>query len=241
MIRQFYLRQLTVPLVVLSGLFYLFDACDWDLLCSDMFYIPEQGGWIYKHSWWANELLHDGGRNLIVVIAATCLLLFALSFSRQDEWRRFRRTSGYLLLCIALGTGLTAIGKKVTHRHCPKEYQRYGGSFAYRPILAMADQDSTASPSRSQGRCFPAGHASGAFSLIGLYFVSGHHKRARALTGLAFSLILGALFTFGQLVRGAHFISHSIATLMVCWTIAVLFAPLVLEHHESEAQQSEVV
>lgn len=228
---RFYFRHLAIPLPLLFGLFYLFDGRGWDLLCSDVFFDSAQGLWPYKHSWWANELLHDGGRHLIVVIAATGLLLFALSFSHHSHWRQARRVSGYLLLCIALGTGLTAIGKKITHRHCPKHYQRYGGTIPYQPILALNNKRQ-ATTKGGPGRCFPAGHASGAFSLIGLYFIGQRHSRSFAMAGLSFSMILGLLFTFGQLVRGAHFISHSIATLILCWTIAVLFAPLVINPAE---------
>ena len=232
MIRRFYVHHLAIPLLLLFGLFYLFDGLGWDLWFSDLYYSPTQGDWIYKHSWWANELLHSGGRNLVVVIAATGLLLFALSFSKHSHWRNVRRASGYLLLCIALGTGLTAVGKKITHRHCPKQYQRYGGTVPYRPILSSTERDTHPSGTQKSGRCFPAGHASGAFSLIGLYFIGLRHSRPLAVAGLSLSLILGGLFTFGQLVRGAHFISHSIATLMVCWIVAVLFAPLAFKLSE---------
>jgi len=229
--RHFYLRHLAIPLTLLFALFYLFDGLGWDLLCSDAYFDASLGLWPYKHSWWANELLHDGGRNLILVIAATSLLLFALSFSRHSHWRQARRTTGYLLLCIALGTGLTAVGKKVSHRHCPKQYQRYGGTIPYQPILAP-NNTHQATTHGDRGRCFPAGHASGAFSLIGLYFIGQRRSRTFALAGLSFSMILGLLFTFGQLVRGAHFISHSIATIILCWTIAVLLAPLVMNPDE---------
>lgn len=47
------------------------------------------------------------------------------------------------------------------------------------------------------------------------------------------------LFGFAQQMRGAHFLSHDVATLAVCWTVAVLLE--VLRCHRLRSRLEEVV
>ncbi len=51
------------------------------------------------------------------------------------------------------------VGKKETHVHCPYQYQEFGGTIPYVTLL-----ETNKTP--HNGRCFPAGHASGGFSLL---------------------------------------------------------------------------
>ena len=211
-----YLRHLVLPLLLLSVLFLLFDPLGLDLWCSDRFYFGPQLGWKYKHSWWAEQVIHKGGRYLILSVAAASLLIIAESFSPASMLKRYRRPALYLALCIGLSTGSVAIGKATINRHCPWDCSRYGGSVNYTSIFVAPDVGSP------RGHGFPAGHASGAFSLVAVYFVFYGHRPVWARRGLTLGLILGAIFTFGQLVRGAHFISHSIVTLALCWVISMV-------------------
>ncbi len=47
------------------------------------------------------------------------------------------------------------------------------------------------------------------------------------------------LFGFAQQMRGAHFLSHDVATLAVCWTVAVLLE--VQRCHRLRSRLEEVV
>lgn len=217
-------KHIIFPLILLVGLFLIFDHYGLDLWCSDQFYFGQGKGWYYKHSWWAEQLIHRGGRYLIISIAVTCLLIIAESFSLGSQTRRYRRAALYLLLCIALGTGTVALGKETINRHCPWDYSRYGGNVQYTNLLTPPAIGS------SQGHGFPAGHASGAFSLLGFYFIFYQRQNNIARIALVVSLTLGALFTFGQLVRGAHFVSHSIVSLGLCWFINLFLFCAVFKH-----------
>lgn len=229
-----WLRHIVLPLLLLTGLFILFDHLGWDLWCSDLFYFPQQGGWKYKHSWWAEQVLHKGGRNLIVSIAAVCLLVIAESFSSGSTLIRYRRAALYLILSIGLSTGTVAIGKSTINRHCPWDYERYDGLVVYTSIFSP--QINSAVP---QGHGFPAGHASGGFSLVALYFVFYGHRPFWAKVGLSIGLITGVIFTFAQLVRGAHFVSHSIFTLALCWLISVFLYNIVFKRNIFPASASK--
>ena len=72
---------------------------------------------------------------------------------------------GLALLALALGPSLTAIGKEYSNVFCPSEIRRYGGDVRYVKLCEPFPADDR--PAR-RGHCFPAGHCSGGFALLGL-------------------------------------------------------------------------
>jgi membrane-associated PAP2 superfamily phosphatase len=128
---------------------------------------------------------------------------------------KWRGATLYLALCVGIGTGLVAVGKSVTDRHCPREMDVFGGLIPYTRLFEGTP------PGYAPGRCFPAGHASGAFSLVGLYFVARARRRPRAGWWLAPAVLLGAAFAVAQQARGAHFVSHNLWAAAICWYAAL--------------------
>jgi membrane-associated PAP2 superfamily phosphatase len=211
---RFWLYHGLLPLALFILLVLVFEVSGLDLGFSDFFYDFDAGRWLFKNSWWTEQLIHRGGRKLILFIALASLAAWALSF-RLEKLRRWRRAALYLTLAIGVGTGLVAFGKAAINRHCPWDYDRYGGPVPYSGLFEPAP------PGCTRGNCFPAGHASGGFSLMSSYFIFYGRSRGRAIAGLLAGLALGSLFGFGQVARGAHFVSHNLWTAAVCWFSAL--------------------
>lgn len=218
-------KHIILPLILVIGLFLIFDYYKLDLWCSDQFYFGPHKKWYYKHSWWAEQLIHRGGRYLIVSIVAACLLLIAESWSTTSQLKHYRHVALYIILCIACSTGTVALGKATINRHCPWDYSRYGGEVPYHGLLASP------SPSYPKGAGFPAGHASGGFSLVAFYFIFYGRRPKVARYALIASLALGSIFTFGQLVRGAHVISHSVITAALCWFFSLFLYSIIFKYN----------
>lgn len=86
--------------------------------------------------------------------------------------------------------------------------------------------------SAAQGHCWPAGHASGGFALLAFRLLAGDPQRRRLVTGLA----LGAGWWMGgyQMLKGAHFISHTLVTLSLSVAIAAIAERFfALDHGEA--------
>jgi membrane-associated PAP2 superfamily phosphatase len=75
-------------------------------------------------------------------------------------------------------------------------------------------------PGWSRGACFPAGHALSAFAFIGGYFAWCGVDRRIARRWLLAVLAAGGWIGLTQQLRGAHFLSHTLWTLWICWTLA---------------------
>lgn len=208
--KRFWLNHALVPFLLFLLLALLFELSGLDLAVSDLFYDFQTGQWPARDSWWAEHLIHRGGRKVILFIALGSLTIWGLSFL-QEKLRPWRRAALYLALAIGLGTGLVALGKATINRHCPWDYDRYGGPVPYAGLFEPG------LPGCKKGNCFPAGHASGGFSLMSGYFIFYGRDRRAARGALALGLALGTLFGFAQVARGAHFVSHNIWTAAVCW------------------------
>lgn len=212
--RRFWFFHALLPALVLGGAIVLFETSDWDLFLSDPFYDVTRGGWYLKQNWWMEQIIHRAGRDLVAVIGIGSLLAWIISFFRI-RLQPWRRACLYLALCIGMGTGLVAIGKSTINRHTPWSYDRYGGPVPYVRLFNHPV------PGFPPGHDFPAGHAAGGFALMGSYFIFYRSKRRLAWAGLATGALVGSVFAIGQQLRGAHFASHNLWTILICWFVAL--------------------
>lgn len=221
----FWRYHLVYPLLLLSVLLALVQWFAWDSRSADYLYALEGHSWSLRNHWLLSQVLHEGGKQLSLLLAV--LVFFALlgSFG-VSALRPWRRIFVYLL-CTAIGASvLVNLAKHSLAVSCPWEFSRYGGSLDY---LSLPEQLWI----RNGAGCFPAGHASAGYAWIGIYFVGLHLHASWRWWGLALPLWCGIIFGVAQQLRGAHFFSHDIATLIFCWMIAVLFYWLLLAPQKS--------
>lgn len=65
----------------------------------------------------------------------------------------------FIVLCLLLVPAIISAGKQETYAHCPHQYQEFGGPIPYVTLMEV-------NKTPHDGRCFPAGHASGGFALM---------------------------------------------------------------------------
>jgi membrane-associated PAP2 superfamily phosphatase len=214
--RNTFLRHhLWLPLLIFSGCILLLEFSPLDLWLADGLYRWQGGAWRWRDAWLTAEVIHNDGRTLIGIAAVLLLGLTALA-QALSRFSHFRKGLWYLV-CATLGSGLLInVLKELTHVDCPWDLARYGGVKEYVPLLASLP------PGFDPGACFPAGHASAAYAWCGLYYWCLRYAprwRWHALGGVA---LLGVIFGVGQQLRGAHFLSHDLWTLALCWLFATL-------------------
>jgi membrane-associated PAP2 superfamily phosphatase len=166
--------------------------------------------------WWAHRLVHDGGRWCVRAIAAAALAGWALSFA----WRRarpWRRTAGFVFMALLLSTGIVGLLKIATNVDCPWDLSEFGGDRPYVTLFGDRPDD------LPRAECFPGAHASSGFALVCFYFAWRDRARRRARWALAGAIAVGVLFSFAQEARGAHFLSHDLASAALVWTIQLGF------------------
>jgi membrane-associated PAP2 superfamily phosphatase len=75
-------------------------------------------------------------------------------------------------------------------------------------------------PDGGAGHCFPAGHASSGFAFVGGFFAFRKTDPGIARKWLLAALLAGLVLGIAQQLRGAHFMSHTLWTGFICWTLA---------------------
>jgi len=179
------------------------------------FFDTETGRWLGKGTVWADVVLHRDGRYLMRLVGVAALAAFAASWwvARLRPWRR---ALGYFAACMALVPLLVGGLKEATNVDCPWDLAGFGGD---RPFVHLFADRPDGLP---RAACFPGAHSSSAFALFALYFVGlGLGRRRLAWGGFALALGLGALFSFAQQARGAHFLSHDLWSAFIAWTICL--------------------
>ncbi|WP_016603436.1 phosphatase PAP2 family protein, partial [Yersinia pestis] len=68
----------------------------------------------------------------------------------------------------------------------------------------------TAPPGAGPGHCFPGGHASSGFAVMALFFLFYPERPRLAMLCWFAGIGLGMLMGFGQIMRGAHFLTHNL-------------------------------
>lgn len=99
---------------------------------------------------------------------------------------------------------------------CPWNLNQFGGD---RPFIGLFEHRPQ---EMGSGKCFPAGHASAGYAWVGLYFFFKMIIPKYRWLGLLCGIMVGLTFGISQQLRGAHFISHDIVTILICWLIATL-------------------
>jgi membrane-associated PAP2 superfamily phosphatase len=162
--------------------------------------------------WWAHRVLHDDGRWVVRAIAAAACVLWIGGY-RVAAWRGLRQRAGYVALAMITAVVLVGVLKAITHVDCPWSLAGFGGHEPYVPLFASRPAYLPAA------RCFPGAHSASGFSLLCFYFAWRDSSPALARGGLAAGLTLGSVFAIGQEARGAHFVSHDLASAAVVWFV----------------------
>ncbi len=215
--RGWWLRLWAIPTTLLVAVAIAMEYSPLDVALLAPFHDPALKGFPLRSHWFFASVLHTAGKWL-VLLTAIGVFLAGLASWRFANLRVWRWPGIYLGLCVAATSGIVGFLKAVTNRFPPWSLDLFGGEVPLTPLFA-----GTPAPFHD-GRGFPAGHASGAFAWVALWFVGRSWYAPRLRWWLFPGLAGGLLFAWTQHVRGAHFASHNLWTLAIAWTVAVGFA-----------------
>ena len=204
-------RDLLLALAGL-GLLMLWDSSGLDLVLLRQ--VGDADGFAWRTHWLTAGLLHQGGRWLSV---ALFVLTVAITLRPFGPWRcvppRERLWGlGITIVCLVL----IPLLKRHSLTSCPWELQEFGGVAHYVSHWRFGVGDG------GPGHCFPSGHASGAFSFLALAVMLRARRPAVARALLIALCGLGIVFGLAQMMRGAHYLSHTLYTAWLCASLTAL-------------------
>lgn len=199
------------------GLFITIKIYHLDFTLADAIYNRFQ--WHYQKAFITEQLLHRYSRYLAILIYLGLLYKLATRFLAGHDPKGAYHLF-ILLLTIALSVIIVAVVKRFFEVDCPWDLVRYGGS---KPYFSLFDYDSQYLPS---SHCFPASHAGVGFSWLAIFFyykvtAKPLSSKIRPFMVLGLVILVGVVFGVAQQFRGAHFISHDLASLIICLITAI--------------------
>jgi membrane-associated PAP2 superfamily phosphatase len=209
--------------LALAGSVALFEFTHLDLALQDQFYDAAARRWLVDATNPLGRIAFYDGPKVLIIATAVAVLVFAAGPARwRDRLRFARRDLWVALLVLITVPALAGWGKSVSNIFCPSEIRRYGGDVPYIRLCEPYPADDT--PAR-KGHCFPAGHASGGFALLGLMWL--RRTRAWRLGGLALGLGVGWWMGGYQMLKGAHYLSHTLTTMLLAWIVLLAWRRIV--------------
>jgi membrane-associated PAP2 superfamily phosphatase len=167
-------------------------------------------------------IFYNGPKAVIIALGLAVAVLAA----GPERWRERldfgRRDLVVAFLALASVPGLIGLGKNVTNVFCPSEIRRYGGDVPYVALCSSYPENDR--PAK-RGHCFPAGHASGGFALLALAWL--RRTRRGWWGGLALGLGMGWAMGLYQMMKGAHYLSHTLVTMLVAWILVLAWRRVV--------------
>jgi len=210
-----YTLQMTEGVLLMScvlGLL-LVHYFQFDFIVADFLYKKTQ--WASQDTFIVNILLHKITRVfLIALMVILGIKLFRLKKEKESQQATYDLF--ILMLTVLLSVGIVSLLKRMTEVDCPWDLLMYGGS---KPFYSLFNYPAEALPS---AHCFPASHASVGFSWVAAYFYFLVQNNRLKTKVLVTALLLGCIFAAIQQLRGAHFISHDISSLLICLLTSVI-------------------
>jgi len=210
------LNHIVMPTAFFAVGFGIFYGAGFDFALASAIFELEGGQWRLTNHWLFSDVLHSGSRLLNNIILANLLgfWLYQQLSRKSSSERTIALTK--LVLSLLLSFTIVALLKRMLPAECPWDLQQFGGNLPF--IGVFADRPAAMHPTQ----CFPAGHASVGYAWVALYFYFLPVCPRTARIGLTTGLLLGLLLGVTQQLRGAHFLSHDLTTLWLCWVVSSL-------------------
>ncbi|WP_134056516.1 phosphatase PAP2 family protein [Rheinheimera aquimaris] len=201
----------------------LLDVAGGDIWLASKIYAIEGYQWSLQQHWLTESILHRGARQLNYVCCAIVLIATVVANFKRAKYKQLADSLLALSLALLSAFVLVAYLKAITNIACPWDLAVFGGT---EPYIHLLQKRPSYLPYK---QCFPAGHASVGYAWVALYYFLKQVKPGWRFAGLATGLISGLVLGIAQQLRGAHFLSHDITTLLLSLLCAKFCFMLISE------------
>ena len=199
-----------------------FEFTPTDMWLQKLLYHETTRAWLWDRTEKISLFVFYDGIKVVIALFALGMIASLVLFRKSPLVQQYRKGMLIVSLSLILVPAIAAGLKATTNVACPRDLTGFGGKIPYIRLFEHYPADDK--PQERQ-RCYPAGHASGGFALMSLFFLfhSARNRRRALLFGVATGWIMG---TYKMLI-GDHFLSHTIVTMLLAWLIINAIAALI--------------
>ncbi len=207
-------KQMWMSAIALVIAVVFFGVSGTDIWVQNHFYNPQ------SHQWFLDRedpllgfIFYDGIKRLLIVMNVL-VLLGLIIWWKKPFLAIYRKGLVIVLLSSIFVPAVVGSFKATTNIPCPKNLALYGGEY---PHTCVWEKYPTTFCNKKRIKCWPAGHASGGFALLSLYYLFRTRKaKMKALIG---AMVLGWSMGTYKMLIGDHFLSHTVITMIMAWLI----------------------
>ena len=215
-------KQIVITAFLLIAVIALFQFSNLDIFVQSFFYDFDKKSWLIdKNEPILKFFFYDGIKNLLLLFGVA-ILLSLIFFRKNSLIQEYKKGLIIVLLSAIFVPVIIGSLKAITNTPCPCNIVYFNGTYPEKKVFDSYPKDFV---QKSKVKCWPAGHASGGFALMALFFLFKTPKnQKRAL--VAALIIAWSMGTYKMLL-GDHFISHTVITMLMAWLIILIIVKFV--------------
>lgn len=213
--RHFWTKFYLLPAFFFIMLSFLSHELKFDLWLTKTFIY--NGGFLLRDDFFFEVIMHKYAAKAVILLN---VLIFLAIFMAKDQKKKKKLI--YIIVATLLSMLIVSLLKRITVIACPWSLSEFGGSASYIHFWEMI---SSRYPYSS---CFPAGHSSGGFSLVSIFYAGRLFDHKSRYVYLLPALVVGLSFGIVQQMREAHFLSHDLMTIAVCICVNYVLSWILL-------------
>jgi membrane-associated PAP2 superfamily phosphatase len=221
-----------VSLITLVVVFVFFEYTNTDLIIEDHFYDFANNAWRFQDPGaFYYKIFYKWIKIPIYIIGLLSLIGYFYS-KKKNIWHEKRKGLAVVALTIIMLPAFVAfVGKNVSNVHCPDDITRYKGGIPYVKVLERYPRNPNSPDGKyPRGHCFPAGHASGGFALLSL--ICFYRTRKQKIWAGIFAMSMGTAMSVIQMLRGLHYLSHQIVTMLLAIIFVSIFNLIIKDSYD---------
>jgi membrane-associated PAP2 superfamily phosphatase len=216
-------KQIFITGVILIATIIFFGLSPLDGQMQDRLFDVASGTWMVDKQLEPYKFIFYTGLKKAIILVGVAILFFYLYAKFSGKFKSYHK--GLLIVVISSVLVPAVVGglKKTTNMPCPHAEMRYGGEVIEH--VPVWERYTDANRPADHKECWPAGHASGGFALLSLFFL--FHKRSNRWIALGGALVVGWTMGIYKMMVGDHFFSHTMITMVLAWLLVLVSAKLV--------------
>ncbi len=210
-------KYIVFTIIILFITIVFFQYTNVDIWLQNYFYNFETHKWLVDRNEPISKFIFYNGIKKLLIIFAVCVLFALIFFRKKRVIQEYKKGLILVVLSAILIPVIVGGLKATTNTPCPKNIEHFGGVY---PDIKVLDSYPKNFHQKKNIKCWPAGHASGGFALLSLFFLFKSRKnRKRALV---LAMTVGWSMSLYKMFIGDHFLSHSIITMEIAWLIVLI-------------------
>ena len=214
-------KHILITAILLISVIAIFQFTDLDIFIQSFFYNFDTKNWLIdKDEPILKFFFYDGIKNLLILFAVN-ILIFLIFLRKKELIQEYKKGLIIVLLSAIFVPVIIGSLKAISNTPCPCNIVSFNGTYPDTKVFDSYPKDFIQT---SKAKCWPAGHASGGFALMALFFLFKTPKNQKR--ALVVALVIAWSMGLYKMLLGDHFLSHTIITMIMAWLIILIIVKL---------------